>query len=168
MTQDVARVPSVPQQLCFVVPSVDEAVRIWHAQYGVGPWTLVSLAPDDPEVHGRVEPYAFRAAVATWGPIELELIEPLDERSHYARSLAEHGGKPHFHHLKTTCEDYREAVGALVAGGHEVVQSGRVGTTSFAYFSLGDRTGCTIEQASRRPGDRPAYLTEGVETYPPR
>lgn len=158
----------MPQQICFVVPSVDEAVRIWHAQYGVGPWTLLNLAPDDPRVDGREEPYAFCAAVAAWGPIELELIEPLDDRSDYARSLAAHGGRPHFHHLKTTSGDYRDAVDALVAGGHRIVQSGRVGETAFAYLSLGDRTGCTIELASRRPGERPAYLTQGTETYPPR
>jgi methylmalonyl-CoA/ethylmalonyl-CoA epimerase len=165
MFQDTS---SVLQQICFVVPSVDDAVRIWHAKYGVGPWTLLNLAPDDPQVDGRDDPYAFRAAIATWGPIQLELIEPLDDRSHYAQSLAAHAGKPHFHHIKITNEDYHAAFDELLASGHQVVQSGRVGETAFAYFSLGDETGCTIEQASRRPGERPSYLTEGVETYPPQ
>lgn len=158
----------VPLQISFVVPDADEAVRIWHAQYGVGPWTLVNLTPDDPQVDGRHEPYAFRTALAPWGPVQLELIQPLDDRSHYARSLAAHDGKAHLHHIKLSSEDYQDAYDAMLASGHRVIQSGQLQETSFAYFTLGDAIGCAIERTTLQPGQPAGFLMGATETYPPQ
>src|SRR5215210_480929 len=83
-------VSPVPLQICFVVPSVDEALRIWHAKYGVGPWTLGNVAVKEAQVDGRDDTFAMRVGVTAWGSIELELIEPLDDRSQFAQSLAAH------------------------------------------------------------------------------
>src|SRR3954452_16346936 len=92
-----------PSQVGFVVPSVDEAVATWCDKYGVGPWRIWNFGPEtlsDGMLDGVPSSYAMRIAVAKWQDFDIELIEPLDEKSIYAQSLTAHDGKAHLHHLR--------------------------------------------------------------------
>lgn len=150
---DHAEPPSLPQpdQICFVVPDIRAAARLWSERYGVGPWKLWRLDPEEPTVEGSPQPYAMTIAIAQWGSLAIELIEPLDEESDYARSLREHGGKPHFHHLKLPGGEHGELLEQLGEHGHTVVQSGSVAGISFAYLGLEESSGLLLELTNRDP-----------------
>ena len=66
--------------------------------YGIGPWKIYEFNPDnvrDLREHGQPTDCSWRLAVAMVGQLQWELIEPLDDRSIYARFLAEKGGGVH-------------------------------------------------------------------------
>lgn len=156
-----------PQQLGFVVPDVRRAVRTWWTEYGVGPWTVFVVEPEDPETFGKREPYAMRVGIANWGPVQIELLEPVSGDTDYNRSLEAHGGRPHLHHIKT---GYDGGLDAAVAGletrGHRVILRGNVPDASrFAYTQLaGEGIGCAIELTMLAD---PFILPEIEEVFPP-
>lgn len=139
---------SGPQQLGFVVPDIDRAVRTWWKEYGVGPWTIFTVEPEEPEIRGETVAYSMRVAVANWGAVQIELLQPVSGDTDYARSLAAHDGRPHFHHIKTGYEgDLDTAVDALATRGHKVILRGNVpGASRYAYTQLtGEGIGCVME-----------------------
>ena len=58
--------------------------------------------------HGQPVERSWRLPVATVGHVQWELIEPLDDESVYARSLAEKGEG--VHHVAVATPDFDEAV----------------------------------------------------------
>ena len=68
------------QHLGLAVPDLPAALRVHEDLFG---WTLLSGPFDDPTQQARV---AFVGPEATRG-VELQLIAPLDEKSHVARLL---------------------------------------------------------------------------------
>jgi hypothetical protein len=152
-------------QIAFVVPDVRAAVRLWWAEYGVGPWTVFVVEPEDPEIEGAPQPYAMRVGVANWGPVQMELIEPVHGDTDYARSLAAHDGGAHLHHLKSGYEgDLDGAVAALEQRGHDVILRGDVpGTSRFAYTRV-EGVGCPIELTQLAD---PFVFPAVEEVYPP-
>jgi hypothetical protein len=155
-----------PQQLGFVVPDVHRAVRIWFKEYGVGPWTVFLVVPEDPETFGVAEPYSMRVAVANWGPVQIELLEPVSGDTDYARSLAAHDGRPHLHHIKSGYEgDLDSAVGSLEDRGHQVILRGNLpGASRFAYTQVdGEGVGCVVELTQLAD---PFKFPEIEEIYP--
>jgi hypothetical protein len=158
---------SGPQQLGFVVPDVRRAVRTWWREYGVGPWTVFVVQPEEPETFGEASPYSMRVAVANWGPVQIELLEPIDGDTDYARSLVKHGGRPHLHHIKSGYDgDLDEAVDGLEARGHRVILRGNVpGASRFAYTEIvGAGVGCAIELTKLA---EPFAFPTVDEIYPP-
>jgi methylmalonyl-CoA/ethylmalonyl-CoA epimerase len=156
-----------PSQVGFVVPNVDEAVRTWWHQYGVGPWRIwnfVSETITDATVDGIAAEYAMRIALSKWQDLDVELIEPLDELSIYARSLSAHDGKAHLHHLRCRPVDYDQAVDDFRARGHDPIMTGNIAGGIFSYFGTEDDVGTVIE-ISKVPEVH--QLPEGEEVYPP-
>jgi hypothetical protein len=68
-------------QIGIVVPDLDAAIRTYQEVYGIGPWEIVELGPDDAEdarIYGRPVEWRSRAALAMVGRVQWELIQPLD------------------------------------------------------------------------------------------
>jgi catechol 2,3-dioxygenase-like lactoylglutathione lyase family enzyme len=98
--------------LCVVTGDLDRSVRSWSDRYGVRPWSV--YAKDDSNMEAVVDgiptAFAMRVALCSVSPtFRLELIQPLDDRSPYAVSLAEHGGADHVHHVRFDVDDYERA-----------------------------------------------------------
>ena len=112
-------------------------------------------ARDDDEARGARTAGRVRDAgrAAPWGPIRLEIIEPLDDRSIYEGSLRRHGNRDHFHHLQIE-GDWDETIGNLEALGVPVSQSGAAGGVEWAYFDTDDELGFAIEITRRAEGFR--------------
>jgi hypothetical protein len=65
-------------------------------------------------VDGEPTEFGMRAALASVSPTaRIELIQPLDDRGPYAKSLAERGGADHFHHVRFDVEDYERSAAHL-------------------------------------------------------
>jgi methylmalonyl-CoA/ethylmalonyl-CoA epimerase len=106
--------------ICIVTTDLDRAVRTWADSYGTGPWSMWTKDASNmsAEVDGEPSDLAFRVALCQVSPtFRLEIIQPLDDRSPYARSLAERGGADHVHHVRFEIADYDDAADRLDALG---------------------------------------------------
>lgn len=151
-------------QVALVVRDLDASLRTYVHGYGIGPWEIYEFNPSN--VAGMVkddEPaeYAMRIALAKLGGVMLELIEPLDDRSIYAEFLAEHGEG--MHHLGVGARDYGEALAALRAKGHSVLQGGTYNGVTFSYLSTDRDLGMITEIFDWPPG----LTQEPDAVYPP-
>jgi hypothetical protein len=92
-------------------------VRTWADRYGVGPWHIWTYTTSDnmsAKLDGEPVDFAFRVALCDISPtFRFEIIQPLDERSPYATSLAERGGLDHIHHVRFEVGDYDAAAERL-------------------------------------------------------
>jgi methylmalonyl-CoA/ethylmalonyl-CoA epimerase len=105
--------------ICVATSDLDRAVRTWSDRYGVGPWSVYRYDRSNMSavVDGRPTDFAMRVALAQLSPTSrIELIQPLDERSPYAQSLARHGGADHIHHVRFDVDDYEASVERLQDG----------------------------------------------------
>jgi hypothetical protein len=156
-----------PWQVAFVVPSLENALRVWWDEYGVGPWRVWNLTAErlsQQQVDGEGRRYGMRIAIARWDPVEVELIEPLDDASIYARSLAEHMGRAHVHHLHVSTTDYDDALEAMRRRGAGPAMSGGLNGSRFCYLATESDLGTMLEMGATPPDwDFP----EPDATYPP-
>jgi len=153
---------------------VDRAVRTWVDRCGVAPWSLYRYDASNMSaaVDGEATDFAMRVALCNVSPTtRIELIQPLDDRSPYARSLAERGGADHVHHLRLDVGNYEAADGRLRSLGlHRVMDAefaGAPGTAAkFAgtYYGTADELGVIVEIGGAQPGFE---MPEPEAVYPP-
>jgi hypothetical protein len=133
-------------QVAFIVRDLDAAMRTCVEQYGIGPWKIFQFNEGDAEDTVKDdEPatYAMRIAIADVGRLSWELIEPLDDKSHYAEFLAQKGEG--IHHLQMAVSNYDDAVGELRGRGHRVLVGGKFGGADLVYLSTQDELGVITE-----------------------
>lgn len=114
--------------ICIVTRDVDRAVRVWSDRYGIGPWRIYTYGPSNmtTSVDGTPTEFGMRVGLCQFGPsTRVEIIQPLDELSPYARSLAEHDGADHLHHVRVDVGDYDAALDHLAALDVPISLSGR-------------------------------------------
>jgi methylmalonyl-CoA/ethylmalonyl-CoA epimerase len=148
--------------ICVVTGDIDRAIRVWADRYGVGPWSVYTKDEANMTVVVDGEPagFAMRVALASVSPtFRIELIQPLDERSPYARSLAEHGGADHVHHVRFEVEEYAAAAARLDDLGHRRLLEaefdgapGVDGTFAGIYFDTEGELGFVVEIGLAPPG----------------
>jgi methylmalonyl-CoA/ethylmalonyl-CoA epimerase len=151
------------KQFALVVEDIDEAVRSWHSQFGIGPWTAWHLGPgvlQDMTYKGEAVEFDFIHALAWQGEVQFELVQPLSGPSIFADHLKEHG--PGLQHMGKYVEDHPGAVEAVVAAGFVPVQSARgfgaEGDGAFAYFQPPGVGGLTVELISAPKVRRPPHF----------
>ncbi len=110
------------------------------AESGIGPWSVWTIEPVATTVRGRDVPFSFRAAIASVGGSNFELVAPLTGESNYVQHLETNGEG--FHH---TCIAYpsrealQDAKAELVGQGREIVQSADMGELGeFCYFHMAE------------------------------
>jgi catechol 2,3-dioxygenase-like lactoylglutathione lyase family enzyme len=138
--------------ICVVTTDLDRAVRTWSDRYGVGPWSLYTKDSSNMSavVEGEPTDFAMRVALAPVSTTSrIELIQPLDDRSPYARSLARHGGADHVHHVRFDVDDYDAAHAHLhELGLHRTLDAefaGVDGAFVGTYFDTEDDLGLVVE-----------------------
>lgn len=117
-------------QVAVVVRNLDEAVRRYAEEYGIGPWKIYNNLKQHKNMMIRDKPasYSMRIALCDIGTVNWELVEPLDEETIYAEFLRKHGeGVQHVafatDHVPTAIEHGRRrspaGIGVLQAGTFE-------------------------------------------------
>ena len=104
------------------------------------------------EYHGSPGNFKFRIAFTQLGPIELEIIQPLEGENIYQDFLESHGEG--LHHLLFEVDDIGQLQKGLEPLGINMIQSGtgiRPGTT-WAYFDTASLVGFFLEVRNRVPG----------------
>lgn len=113
-------------QVGIVVPDLERATRLLTELFGIGPFRFIEW-PNRPEskyyFRGKEETIKIRQAFTQAGPLELELIQPLEgEKNAYYEFLQQKGGG--IHHILFEVENMDEAVQNLAAHQVEVLQAG--------------------------------------------
>jgi hypothetical protein len=140
-------------QVSIVVPDLDEAMRTYVHDYGIGPWHVYEFGPGNVQgMHeaGRPVERSWRLALAQVGEVQWELVQPLDADSVYARFLAEHG--PGVHHVGVAVPEYESSIEELTGRGHEVLLGGTYNGVTFAYLSTDRDLGVVTEIFDGAPG----------------
>jgi catechol 2,3-dioxygenase-like lactoylglutathione lyase family enzyme len=142
--------------ICVVTGDLDRAVRTWADRYGIGPWRLYRYDSSNMEatVEGKRVQFDMRVALCQLANARIELIQPLDDdRSPYARSLTEHGGADHIHHVRFDVASYDESAAHLQSLGADTIFDAAfrpdvAGTEErlwATYFDTADDLGFTVE-----------------------
>ena len=115
------------RQIAYIVANIDDAIRAWNIEMGVGPFAVARDVAPFAGAHYRGEPcddLRLNLAFAYLGDVQLELIEQLDERPSIYREMLDRGN-PGLHHYCFGVDDYSSACQSLMKTGFEpVVQAG--------------------------------------------
>lgn len=144
-------------QIGVVVRDLDRTIEVLEGVLGLGPFQTMTWPPADRTdiqkiYRGKSGNFAARMAFAQLGPIELELIQPLQGESTWSDFLKEHGEG--IHHIRFNVADVDPVIEYMARHGIEVTQMGsglRPGTT-WANFSTESKVGFTIEIMNALPG----------------
>ncbi len=126
-------------QVAVVVKNLDETVRKYADEYGIGPWAIYDFNPEtvrDMIIRDKKENYAMRIALCNIGKVQWELIEPKDDKSIYAEFLRTHGEG--LHHVAFAVEDYDEAMKFFRSKGHKILQGGTWCDFIYTYLTTED------------------------------
>lgn len=139
-------------QIGMVVRDLDATLRTFVDDYGIGPWDIHEFnsgnAKDLCEDGEPVE-RSWRLAAAMVGQVMWELIEPLDDKSVYARFLTEKGEG--VHHIAVATPNFDDAVAAQARRGRKIVLSGTFSGVKVAYLPTDRDLGVILEIFSGIP-----------------
>lgn len=103
-------------QLGFVVEDVVAAATRWSSTFGVGPFHVLPRRTTEWAADGATLQIGFQVAVAQAGPVQIELIQQLDDTPTIFR---DHPSG--LHQLCTVTSDIDAKVAQLAAAGYELV-----------------------------------------------
>jgi catechol 2,3-dioxygenase-like lactoylglutathione lyase family enzyme len=129
-------------QIAIVVKDMDDALESYHRVLGWGPWNVYEHTPPslhDTYVRGEPVEYTMLGAECHVGPVDVELLQPLEGPSIYKEWLEEHGeGMHHIAVMRHTPEESDDTMRHFNGLGAEVLMEGRIGESiHFFYLDTG-------------------------------
>ena len=145
-----------PVQIGIVVRDLEQATQWLTSLFGIGPFRFIEW-PNRPDskyfYRGNEEHIKIRQAFVQVGPLELELIQPMEgDRNAYREFLEKKGGG--IHHVLFEVDDMDGAVRNLSEKGIGVLQAGtgiRPGTR-WTLLDTQELVGFLMEFRHRAPG----------------
>jgi catechol 2,3-dioxygenase-like lactoylglutathione lyase family enzyme len=144
-------------QVAIIVKDLDEAMEHYWKQFGIGPWHVYTYGKPlvkHMTYHGEPTEYKMRIGLSYFGPMRVELIEPLEGETVYADFVAEHGYG--VHHFGLLVDDMEEALAEAEAAGLTMTMDGAGfgldGDGHYAYLDTEDDLGVTLELIERPKG----------------
>lgn len=140
-------------QVAVVVKDCDASVKMYADKYGIGPWSIYEFNPATVEnmiIDGQRQDYAMRLALADIGGVQFELIEPKDDKSIYAKFLAEHGEG--LHHVAFGVDNYDQAMVFFRGQGHDILQGGTWHDFTYTYLTTQQDLAVIAEIYNPPPG----------------
>lgn len=141
-------------QVGYVVPDIETAMKMFSELLGVGPWFCRDIAGGTTYWHGKVIPMTMRIALANSGNLQVELIQdttPDNQPSFYKEFLR--SGRQGINHVSFWQDPavFPETDKKLKAAGWELVCTGETGgpTGRFAYYQKDEYPGIMIETSSK-------------------
>lgn len=140
-------------KITIVVNDADRVVKTYSDVYGVGPWSIFEFNPNnvkDMIINDKKTNHEMKIARANIGDIEIELIQPLDNLSIFAKYLKEHGER--LHHIAYQVDDFDEAIKFFKQRKIDVYQSGNwFGKHKYAYLNSEKELGHIAEICETEP-----------------
>jgi len=141
-------------QVSIAVHDLEKSMEHYQNTLGIGSWEIFdadSSTLSDMTYHGRSVQHRFRAAFAIVGPMQLELVQPLEGDSIFSDFLREHGeGVNHLGSVRVHSLD--EAIDILEKEGFPCLQSGRFAGGGYACMDTVKTLGVIIEVLERPEG----------------
>jgi methylmalonyl-CoA/ethylmalonyl-CoA epimerase len=167
----ISDVPCEFVQIGVVVRDIDRTVKYLTEVFGLGPFRYVTYPPEGREdiqltFRGEVGHFSHRLAFAQMGPIELELIQPLEGESGLTEFLEEHGEG--IHHIRFNTPELEAALDHLAGKGVAPLMGGgglRPGT-QWVHLDTAAQAGFIIELMNVLPntdGHTPQILDGKVK-----
>ncbi len=128
-------------QVGVVVKDIDKVIESWSAMFGISRWTCIDNSGTD----AKGQPVKLRLAFTRLGPVQLELIQPVEGRIFHSDFLDTHGEG--LHHLGFYVDDLEGEVKNLIAQGTKIL-SARQGI--YAYLDSSEPGGVIFELIKRR------------------
>ncbi len=144
--QELLALPAV-SQIGMVVRDLQKAVDFHTQTLKIGPFKIFEPLYTDQTYRGKPGNFLSRLAIASIGPIDIEIIQPLSGETVYAEFLKAHGEG--LHHVGFVIERLEERIAALKKIGIEVVQSGKRPGVAWAYIDTESLAGYMIELIER-------------------
>ena len=116
-------------QIGFLVYDIEKSMQKWVDLFNVGPWTVIEL--NDQNCRNCIEngepstaPFRFIVAVAMFGEVQIELMQPIYGISIYEEYMKKHGES--MHHMKEYIPDEKmdDAVKSYEEKGLRVIRQG--------------------------------------------
>jgi methylmalonyl-CoA/ethylmalonyl-CoA epimerase len=154
-------------QVCILVPKLEPVVEAYYQKFGIAPWHFYTYQkPFVKEMNyfGKPANYAARIALSFFGPMRIELIEPLEGNSVYADFISEHGYG--VHHFGLLTDDMQKALQEADVAGMPMIMDGSGfgldGDGHYAYLDTEKFIGVTLELIQR-----PMNRAKPEKVYPP-
>jgi catechol 2,3-dioxygenase-like lactoylglutathione lyase family enzyme len=130
--------------VAFVVHDIAAAERFFAEKLGVSRFCRFNdIQVNESVYRGAPGNFHYDLSLGYAGDLAVELIQHLSGNSIYREFLEEKGEG--MHHLGFLVEDHERAVRDFAANGYPVVQGGRIGGSSFAYFDARPACGAYLE-----------------------
>lgn len=129
-----------------IVRDLEKSVALYESTFGIGPFRRVELKREG-IFRGQPTTFSCKIALAELGPVNLELIEPLEGPSTWAEHLATKGEG--LHHLGFAVANLEQARARLAEQGIPLLQSAMTERGGFAYFDPDATTGIVFEMFQR-------------------
>jgi methylmalonyl-CoA/ethylmalonyl-CoA epimerase len=95
-----------PAQIGVVVKDLGKAIEYYSHTFGLGPFQTIEFAPAQHWVKGKPTPIRLKIGMCQWGPLTLELIEPVEGDAPHRWFLEDRGEG--MQHLGFVVENYDE------------------------------------------------------------
>ncbi len=134
-------------QAGIAVHDLEKSIEHYQNTFGIGPWGIMAVDPStfsEMTYRGRPVQHTFKAAFATAGPLQLELIQPIEGDNVLSDFLKEHGeGVHHLGHVRV--ENLAQAIKTWEGEGFSCLQSGHSPGGGYAYMDTIKALGTVIE-----------------------
>ena len=145
------------QQVSIVVKDMDRAIEYYSSTFGIGPFRVIDIDMKGVLLRGKPVRTKIKVAFARSGPLQIELIQPVEGKNIYTEFLDSKGEG--LHHLGFQVDDLDGMLAELAKEGiqpvfyHSLPQLG----AAFAYLNT-DKIGGVmfelIEQKTREKRER--------------
>lgn len=155
------QVPSADYvQISWVVHDLHKAMEKWLAQTGTGPFFVMKeIRPDPVYYRGQPAELVFNVAMAQAGPIQIELIEQINDGPSAYRDSFEKGQEG-LHHLAVIAPEYEREMDIYRHLGFASATEGVFGDLRYSYVDTRTGpTGCMIEVIEETDGIKQLFRT---------
>jgi hypothetical protein len=149
------------RQVAYVVRDIGAAMAHWSDVIGVGPFFYFEQAPvEDFRYRGAPSSARMSAAFSNSGPMQIELIQPLDSEPSAFNDFLQSGQEGQ-HHIAFWTTELDACVERCARAGIEILQSGYTGAPDgrFVYFDTETLPG-TIVEVSEVQGRKAKFFAE--------
>jgi hypothetical protein len=130
-------------QLGYVYKDIEKQAKIMETMYGVSKFWISDPLKLRITYRGVKTKIMVRGAFAQYNKTQLELIQLIEGDSIYKEFLDQ--GREGLHHVLYRVDDLQAVINKYKEVGIEVIQSGRIMTSSYAYMDTEEKLGIIVE-----------------------
>jgi hypothetical protein len=135
-------------QVGILVENVEETAKRLEKFVGIGPFRIFEPEYRDVTFNGKTAKFKVKLALANAGPVQIELVQPLQEETVFDLNVKrkDYG----LHHLAIKAENLEQSISKMKEKGMKVIQSGNRPGVRWAYLDTEEKTGLVFELIEKK------------------